>query len=802
MANVLAVGVDLELTRWLQQRVENLSIRSVHFPQALEALTQDHYALLLADQDAPDIETANLLEAIRQRYPASLLSIVFCLERRVESSLQHSLIDRYNVAHLFFKPVDREELARLVAELLDLPFSVGASSRRPEQDQALAAIAELWNKFRATIMLRVDVCEGAALALVEGCLGEELRRKAAQEAHKLAGSVGSFGYAEGTRLARELEHLFQGNKPIEPSKGLHTAEIVLSLRKCLGREPSAPPLSLTSGAVDDPLLMIIDQDKEVVDQLLVIAAGQGLRTTVALSVAEAREKLAEERPSVVVLDLTFPEGSADSLKLVEELSSESSGIPVLVLTRKDSFIDRVEVARCGARGFLQKPMPAGEVMDFVNRLIESQRASTPTILAVDDDPQVLRLLQVTLRPSDFNVQTLGDPLRFWEVLESTSPDLLILDIRMPHIGGIELCRVVRNDARWVRLPILFLTAHKDFETVQRVFNSGADDFVGKPIIGPELLTRIQNRLERVQLYRSMAETDPLTGVANRGKSVQTLTQFLRFSDRHRQPVSVAVLDLDNFKSINDGLGHATGDEVLRRLGKRLLKTFRSEDIVSRWGGEEFVVGMYGMRREDGVQRIADLLEGFRTETFAGWEGKECNVTFSAGVAQYPEDGSDLQAVYRAADQALYAAKAAGKDRVMAAGAHPGEMDAGNSVDVVLVDDDPAVSGLLLHALETRGYRTCWLRDGQMALEKLAGKHPLLYSKVILLDVNLPGVDGLSVLRCLAKDGILRLSRVVMLTVRSGETEVVDALTAGAFDHVAKPFSVPVLMQRVRRAMEV
>jgi diguanylate cyclase (GGDEF)-like protein len=670
MANVLAVGVDTQLTRWLQQRVEHLTVRSVDFPQALEALGQDHYSLLLADQDSPNVETAELLEAIRQRFPATLLAIVFCLERKVESSIQHSLIERYNVSQLFYKPVDREELARLIAELLDLPFSLIAPGHRPEQDLAVAAIAKLWEKFRPTIMARVDVCEEAALALVEGCLGEELRKKAAGEAHKLAGSVGSFGYAEGTRLARGLEHLFQGNKPIEPSRGLQTAETVLLLRKTLGREPSAPPLSLTNGAVEDPLLMIIDHDKEVVDQLLVTATEQGLRTTVAFSVAEARGKLAQDRPSVVVLDLTFPGGSGDSLKLVEELSSESSGIPVLVFTRKDSFIDRVEVARCGARGFLQKPLPAGEVMDFVNRLIESERAARPTILAVDDDLQVLQLLQTILKPSGFNLQILEDPLRFWEVLESISPDLLILDIKMPHIGGIELCRVVRNDARWARLPILFLTAHTDLETVQRVFNAGADDFVGKPIVGPELLMRIRNRLERVQLYRSMAETDLLTGVANRGRSVQMLTQFLRFSDRHGQPVSLAILDLDNFKEINDSLGHATGDEVLRRFGKRLLKTFRSEDVVSRWGGEEFVVGMYGMRREDGVQRTADLLEAFRAETFAGWEGRECHVTFSAGVAQYPEDGNDLQAVYKAADRALYAAKAAGKDRIMTAGSHP------------------------------------------------------------------------------------------------------------------------------------
>jgi DNA-binding response OmpR family regulator len=121
-----------------------------------------------------------------------------------------------------------------------------------------------------------------------------------------------------------------------------------------------------------------------------------------------------------------------------------------------------------------------------------------------------------------------------------------------------------------------------------------------------------------------------------------------------------------------------------------------------------------------------------------------------------------------------------------------------SVDIVLVDDDEALGGLLLHALETRGYRVCWLQDGTDAAEALAGPSPHLRARLILLDVDLPSLDGLSVLRRLAQDGVVPRTRVIMLTFRSSEDEILQALHLGACDHIAKPFSVPVLMQRIRR----
>jgi PleD family two-component response regulator len=196
-----------------------------------------------------------------------------------------------------------------------------------------------------------------------------------------------------------------------------------------------------------------------------------------------------------------------------------------------------------------------------------------------------------------------------------------------------------------------------------------------------------------------------------------------------------------------------------------------------------------------------MLEAWRREEFGDPIDERFYITFSAGVAEYPKDGGDLQTLYRAADRALYQAKAAGRDRVLPTGWQAEQDQTEPKADVVVVDDDETLAALLLHALETRGYRTRWLKDGQEAAAELGGPHPRLKTRVLLLDVDLPGLDGLSVLRRLAQDGVTRQTRVIMLTVRAAETEVVTALELGAFDHVLKPFSLPVLMQRVRRALQ-
>jgi diguanylate cyclase (GGDEF)-like protein len=155
-----------------------------------------------------------------------------------------------------------------------------------------------------------------------------------------------------------------------------------------------------------------------------------------------------------------------------------------------------------------------------------------------------------------------------------------------------------------------------------------------------------------------------------------LEKFLSKAQHHNQPLCFAIVDLDCFKQINDRYGHAMGDAVLRRVGELMKRSalrssaslsLRGEDVVSRWGGDEFVIGMYGMTKCDGQQRLIEVLDTLRLEEFTAPDHTKFRVTFSAGIAQYPEDGTEVQSLYRSADAALCEAKKAGRDRVLTSG---------------------------------------------------------------------------------------------------------------------------------------
>jgi diguanylate cyclase (GGDEF)-like protein len=355
---------------------------------------------------------------------------------------------------------------------------------------------------------------------------------------------------------------------------------------------------------------------------------------------------------------------------------------------------------------------------------------------------------------------------------------------------------MRNESRRAGTPVVFITARTDPDSVRALFNAGADDYLSKPVLGPEVLARIKNRLDRTRLHRAQAEQDSLTELFNRRTSIEALEALLRMATDQGEPASVAVLDVDSFRTINETHGHAAGDAVLRELAALLREAFRGDDLVGRWGDDELLVGMYGMTSADARQRIGEVLDEVLARRFYGGR---IAITLSVGVAEYPVHGGAVEELCRAADAAVRLAKVEGRDRVVSAGRSPN--DGSEQVDIVIIEDDVVLARLLEHALRTRGYRTRLVTDGAVAAAELGSAQPRLIAPLLVLDWDLPGLDGLRVLRSLRDSGLLKRTRVIMLTARGTEAEVLEVLEAGAVDHVTKPFSVPVLMQRVRRAME-
>ncbi|MBA3891483.1 MAG: response regulator [Gemmatimonadaceae bacterium] len=506
------------------------------------------------------------------------------------------------------------------------------------------------------------------------------------------------------------------------------------------------------------------------------------------------------RPEVVVIDASVDQHRS-KYPLLQLLADVDPPIPAIVVGGKESLIDRTMALRLGARSFLRKPIAAAKVVAEAERILRRLRPQRGRVLVADDDPATLAALKAILVGAGLDVVTIADPLQVLSTLQAERFDLLILDREMPHLGGLELCRVLRSDPRWHGLPILILAEHRA-DIIHQIFDAGADDIVVRPIVDQELVTRVANRLERSRIYRNMSDTDLLTGLPNRWKAAEIIELLRRMAKRYLEPLSVAIIGIDDLRGIVERHGGAAGDEVICRLAELLVRTFRGEDVAGRWSDDRFVLALYGIGREDSAARLRIALDEFQRIESRDGQGEVHPATFSAGIAVFPADGADLPALGHAAELALRTAEARGRGHIEAQVDETLASPGGQPIDVLIVEADEALTDLLTHTLEARGYRTLALLDGHDALTWLGPDSSAPGARVILMAVDLPGLDGLALLRRLKEMGITRTSRVIMLTARASEPEVLEALRAGAFDHVSKPFSVPVLMQRVSQALEV
>lgn len=412
----------------------------------------------------------------------------------------------------------------------------------------------VWQGCRETYCDRLSLIEQAVAALRVGILTTPLQQQAEHEAHTLVGSLGSFGLDQASQLARQIQQMLQWEDLQQLDVG-QLSQLIRALRQEIEHpsemtkpetlEQTEKPLDADLGfptvcALASLTLLIVDADAILAKQIAAEATLWEMQTEIVVDLAEARTWLSNRLPDVLLLDLGLSHQAETGFAFLAEFSRRAPNIPVFVSTTSEKFIDRVEAARLGSQGFLQKPIAPPQVLAAITQVLQPSPQAPAKLLIVEDDPSLLNLLQRLLEPQGYHLTLLSDAQRFWTTLEQANPDLLILDVEFAHspqlalapnqppLSGFDLCRVVRNDLHWARLPILFLSAHTDAETIQRGFVAGADDFLAKPIAATELLIRVRKRLEQRQTQQRL-EVDGLTGLNNRDQATQDLTRLLRRS---------------------------------------------------------------------------------------------------------------------------------------------------------------------------------------------------------------------------------------------------------------------------------
>lgn len=304
------------------------------------------------------------------------------------------------------------------------------------------------------------------------------------------------------------------------------------------------------------------------------------------------------------------------------------------------------------------------------------------LLIADDDDRSRRLLQATLGADGIAAEMTADGAEVWAAMEQDRPpSLLLLDWSMPGLGGPDICRKVRARVNVPYTYILIVSARCEGSDVAFALDSGADDYVKKPFHGPELVQRVKSGMRILDLQASLhaaqeelrllATHDALTGLLNRGAITESLDAELERARREGVPLTVALVDLDHFKQINDTLGHLAGDEVLRAVSATMAHEVRRYDLVGRYGGEEFMVLIPGCDARSGGH-VAERIRRAVTKRPVGTLDPLA-ISVSIGVAEARAD-LNARALIHQADLALYRAKRNGRNRVEVAGEEPETSD--------------------------------------------------------------------------------------------------------------------------------
>lgn len=602
-------------------------------------------------------------------------------------------------------------------------------------DKMLAPPAgELWDE-------RLGLLQSLALDLLGGSLSSEQLRTGLSEARKLRVAASLFRLPGLMGAAAAVEELLMQSSPDREVAG-QLAELVLTMQKEVIRRGGLmrPSLGRKVRLCGEPDL--VQQDLALAFRLQGFDVSFGTLSDLDQAAAGA----------LVILEFR-PEYSKGFYQALAEM--QGRGQAVIVYGEDATTGVRLRGSELGVRAFFDKPLDYAELVDYVKSLFRQEGLAGVRLLAVDDDPALLGILAVTLGEAGYQFTGEREPLLFWQRLEEVNPDLLILDLEMPHVSGIELCKVVRSHPRYSSLPVVFLTGVRDADVVETMFRAGADDYVLKPVVGNELLRRIQGRLQRAMRSWSAVQAGR-QGTAQLAQArVETLFQV---AERFHQTLSLALV-------------RETPDADSGRVERRLRETLQPGDLLARWDASTRLVGWLGLERQTAQNRLEKLDSG--------------GDSVVSKLLCLPADG-DLESGLNKLEQSL---------------ATPGRsLNTRFAREVVLIDDDPRISDLVKLTLEMEGLSVRWLNSLGEAQHWVARQIENPAPQVVLLDVHLGEASGYELLKTISEKGLLQHHRVIMLTGEANpQQKVFKAIDAGAFDYLAKPFEPWVLLSRVRLA---
>lgn len=500
--------------------------------------------------------------------------------------------------------------------------------------------------------------------------------KLIRELHNLLGSSGTFGLASVSKIAREIEvqlKQLSSTENVEINNYTLLAGEISSSMKSLVEAAStlSEAINFDAGSSEhnpspyresakDCLIYYLDDELAGPQFLTKQLMAYGFKCKHFRTMMDLLNAMQYFLPDLVILDLMMPDITPPEIFEVAKaiLKKETK---VFILSGSSDFDSRLSAVRAGVHAYIEKPADVALIVSKIRAALQLQGNRPPKILIIDDQEAIAEYYAMVLRQSAMVVQIETTPSNVLQIMNDM-PDLVLLDLNMPYVSGIELATIIRQQDQFQSIPIVFLSA-EDIQAKSNLLELGSDDLLKKGIPPEEFVRHIRSRVNRAKALASKMHQDSLTGLLNHAQIQSLLEKEYLRSKRQNMPLSVVMIDIDNFKSINDTYGHLIGDKVILALSHLLEQRLRSTDYLGRFGGEEFLLVMPDSSVDNAGTIINNLRIIFSKLKFDA-SGEEFSVTFSAGLSGRDGASTAIEQLRRA-DVALYQAKNRGRNLVCA-----------------------------------------------------------------------------------------------------------------------------------------
>ena len=556
-----------------------------------------------------------------------------------------------------------------------------------------ASLESTWNRFVEVSLEHLQPIQVYLQASLRGSSDATMREYALSNALTLGDRFRGVGLSEASRYAEKVAELL-ARPEVRPEE---LAPWLLWLRREFNRQTDAAALSQAAFSQ----LWLCAGQTAYADALTLAARRHGMR------VLNLQPSLQAEIPQgfeMIIVQQDF----TTCLNLLEQLRERLPSAFLLAVLNRVPFEDRVALSLAGADLILTQATAPDQVLELMVRKRARGAARGSRILLVEDDRVTRRVLERILVQGGYQVRTLEGQHNFGASLEEFRPDLVILDYLLPEGPGTDLCLALRSDSRWNSLPVLFLTASRDSDTVSKVFAAGADDFLAKPVDSVELLGRLRNRLLRSRELRLQGDVDPRSQLPGRHATLQMLSLLTKLARRQQLSASLALFQLR-------GPGQSQ-PEQLSQTAQEIRQTLRRPgDLLGSWDQDTLLLGLYDTRREACKNLLERLLQS--------------GVSGAAAVASCPADGADFVALLAPLQECLQTCP---DGTVMEVGRRPRQLHI-----AVVSGETPEVTELV-QRLRALHHRVEVIREVMEFCDHLAQSD--WKPERLLLDLSLPKID--------------------------------------------------------------